>query len=318
MSFEAQWLCDLITAIYDAALDETLWPAALEQICFFVGGPAAMIFAHDGALRSGQRFFPWGDDLDFTRLYFDRYVKINPIVLAQSLLDVGEVGTAPDLAPWEEFIETRFYREWAAPQGYVDNVFSILDKSETSFAVLAVTRDTNSGAADDEARQRLGLVAPHVRRAVLIGNVIDLRKAEAAMLAEVIAGLASAVFFVDSDGGIVFANNTGKEMLSDGSVLRPADGVLKAVDPQGRYDVEERFFSRVQRRCGGGHARHCSAVVGIAQRPLAGSCPASNLRPAGAGAGQLCRDRCGVRAAGGARHSIVHGDDRQIVWLDRE
>ena len=42
MPSEAQSLSALITAIYDAALDQTLWRGTLEQICAFVRGPAAM------------------------------------------------------------------------------------------------------------------------------------------------------------------------------------------------------------------------------------------------------------------------------------
>ena len=61
MPSEAEILSLLITAIFDAAIDQSLWPAVLEQICDFVGGPAAMIFSHDDALN-GHRFFSWGDD----------------------------------------------------------------------------------------------------------------------------------------------------------------------------------------------------------------------------------------------------------------
>ena len=80
MPSEAQLLSALITGIYDAALDHTLWPATLEQICAFVHGPGAMIFAQDGALKTGHRFYSWGDDPEYTRLYFERYAALSPVL----------------------------------------------------------------------------------------------------------------------------------------------------------------------------------------------------------------------------------------------
>jgi DNA-binding CsgD family transcriptional regulator len=232
MPSEAHFLSALITAIYDAALDQSLWPPTLKQICAFIRGPAAMIFAHDGALKAGYRFHSWGDDPEYTRLYFERYAAINPVNPAQLLLDLGEVKAALDLVPRRELMETRFYREWAKPQGYVDNVFAIVDKSATSYAALAVTRDEQTGAVDDQARRRMSLLAPHVRRAVLIGNVIDLRQAEASMFAEMVGSLASAVFFVDANARILFANAAGQDVLGDRKVVSNVEGTFAALDPQ--------------------------------------------------------------------------------------
>ena len=42
----------------------------------------------------------------------------------------------------------------------------------------------------------MGLVAPHVRRAIRIGKVIDLAKVEAVAFADVLDRLAAAVFLV--------------------------------------------------------------------------------------------------------------------------
>jgi hypothetical protein len=46
---EAALLSELIGLVYDAALDPTLWPRALEQACVFVGGSSGVLFWHDAA-----------------------------------------------------------------------------------------------------------------------------------------------------------------------------------------------------------------------------------------------------------------------------
>jgi DNA-binding CsgD family transcriptional regulator len=241
MMTDSESLPQLITQIYDAAIDQELWPDVLENICGFVGGPAAMLFAHDISLKRGHRFHSWGDDPNYTRLYFERYAAINPVNPAQLLLELGAVKSALDLVPRRELVETRFYREWALPQGYVDNVFVIVDKSSTSYAAVAVSRDEETGVVDDEARRRMSLLAPHLRRAVLIGNILDLRIAEAAILADMIDALASAVYFVDAGAHIVYSNAPAQRLLADGKIVRSADGTLGVVERQADVALRKVF-----------------------------------------------------------------------------
>ena len=42
--------------------------------------------------------------------------------------------------PYDEFLDTRFYREWVQPQGIVDCIHSMLDKSATRIAMFVAFR----------------------------------------------------------------------------------------------------------------------------------------------------------------------------------
>ena len=94
----------------------------------------------------------------------------------------------------------------------------------------AVASD-EQGLADDAMRRRMRLIVPHVRRAVLIGNVMDLGATEKTAFADTLSGLAAGVFLVDEDARIVFANRSGEIMLGEAKVLCQKAGVLTAVDP---------------------------------------------------------------------------------------
>ncbi len=79
---------------------------------------------------------------------------------------------------------------------------------------LALFRHEREGLADDEAHRRMRLIAPHLRRAVLIGKVVDLQKVEGASFAETLDGLGAGMFLVDEAGRIVHANAAGHVMLA--------------------------------------------------------------------------------------------------------
>ena len=101
----------------------------------------------------------------------------------------------------------------------------------TGAALFGVFRHERHGLVDDEMRRRLRLVVPHLRRAILVGRVIDLSTATAARFADCLDSLAAGMFLVAATGTIVHANTSGRVMLDSGDVLRAVVGRLVASDP---------------------------------------------------------------------------------------
>src|SRR5690606_14661068 len=112
---------------------------------------------------------------DDTAAYFDRYVALDPCTTGHYYATPDSPVSTADLIPYPEFVETRFYREWARPQGLVDYMGAAIEKSGTSAVVFNVMRHQSDGLFDEAARRRMRLVAPHVQRAVAIGQAVDLK-----------------------------------------------------------------------------------------------------------------------------------------------
>jgi DNA-binding CsgD family transcriptional regulator/PAS domain-containing protein len=240
---ETSELSNLIGNIYDAVLEPALWTSVLERAARFVGGSGATIFWRDGIRNAGNSYYNFGTDARYERLYFDRYIRFDPLSAAYFLLDVGEVTSNSMLIPPAEFFETRFYREWVQPQGWIDNVFAVLERSATSIGVFAAFRHERDGLADDNARRNLRLIAPHLRRAVLIGRVIDLKTGEAATFANMLDTFNAGIFLVDAAGRIVHENPAGRSILAAGDILRSAAGRLVARDPKVNEILHDAFKS---------------------------------------------------------------------------
>jgi len=67
---------------------------------------------------------------------------------------------------------------------------------------------------------------PHVRRAALIGNVLDTKTAETTAVMEALNGLAAAVFLVDSNCRVVFANlSAGPCSRTEGFFVKENDAL---------------------------------------------------------------------------------------------
>ncbi len=234
-------LSELIGEVYDAALDAALWNDVIGKAGRFVGGAAASIFYKSPIAGKGDAYYVAGIDPHYQQIYFQQYVNLDPTTTGQYLADIGQPIAIADLMSYDEFLETRFYREWVRPQGLVDFVSAALDKSLATAALFGVFRFERDGIVDDETRRRMRLVAPHIRRAVLVGRLIDLKSAEAATFSDTLDSLSAGICFVDALGRIVHANVTCQAMLDAGEYLTTIGGRLAARDSMVDQGLKELF-----------------------------------------------------------------------------
>ena len=220
----------LIGDIYDAVFDPTHRTDVLDKIALFTGGRSGSLLSKHALGNAESLYCYIGNDPESLRAYSESYPKLDSTTDPMSV-GVGQIVSAADLAPYEEFRRGRFYREWARPQGWVDIASAVIDKSATSCTFLSVVRHEASGLVDAEMRQRMALLVPHVRRALLIGKTIHHKDAEATCFTDILDGLSAGMILVDASGRIVHANAAGNTMLAAADFLRrTACGRLVASD----------------------------------------------------------------------------------------
>jgi DNA-binding CsgD family transcriptional regulator/PAS domain-containing protein len=258
-----EMLTSLIGNIYDAALDRSLWPDALARIGDFVGGHGVGLLSKDSLSRTSTPHYRCGVDPHYVRTYAETHSKFDPAATLP-FFDVEQIVSFPELVPYDEFRQGRFYREWMQPQGWVDAANAVLEKSVLSFSFISILRSESCGLVDDEMRRRMALIVPHVRRAVLIGRVIDLREAETASFADTLDGLSAGLVLIAADGRIVHSNAAASDMLNAGDFLRSNSGRLTTSDKHVDKLLNDSFAGAVDGDAGIG-------VKGIALPLTAGT-----------------------------------------------
>jgi DNA-binding CsgD family transcriptional regulator len=235
-------LSKLAEDIYDTVLDSGRWTSVLAKVTDFVEGQAGGLLSKDSVSKSGNAYYHVGVDPHYLEIYAESYWRFDPMA-SLPFCEVEQIASIPELVPYDEFREGRFFREWVEPQGWIDAANAVLEKSVTSCAYLSIIRSKARGMVDDEMRRCMALVVPHVRRAVLIGRVIDLKQVQAASFADALDGISAGLFFVDADAHVVHANIAGHAMLDAGDVLRRVDGRLVAMDAQVDQSLREAFLA---------------------------------------------------------------------------
>ena len=239
--FDPEHVSSLIGDIYDALVDQTLWIGALDKAAQFVGAQAGVLLWQNPASVSVDLIHASGIEPHYVDLYVERYAKLDPTTAPMFQLETDDVASPTDLLPHGEFANSIIYREWLEPQGFVDLLQASLDKSPTDFARLFFLRKSESGMVDGSMRERLRLIVPHIRRAVLVGQMVDRAAAEAATFGNALDGIGAGLFFVDAGGRIVHANTSGQDMLAQGVLARGSSGKLASYDTSAVQGLDEIF-----------------------------------------------------------------------------
>ena len=276
---QAEQPSQLIGEIYDAALDPSLWSGVVAKAGRFVGGSSAAIFSKSSVTGNGNVYYETGTDPYYRQLYCDKYVKLDPSTAGHFFADIGHLIAVADLMPYREFLETPFYKERAHPEGQVDCVSEVLDKSAASAALFGVFHHEGGGVVDDETRWRMRLVVPHIRRAVLIGRHIDVKSAEAAIFSDTLDGISAGICLVDAVGRIVHANAACQAILDAGDFLSAIEGRIVANDAKIDSAFRELFAF-----AGSGNAATGTRGIALPLRAQDGSNHVAHVLPLTSGA----------------------------------
>jgi DNA-binding CsgD family transcriptional regulator len=220
-----QQLSDLIGIVYDAAINLSLWPRALEEIALFVGGSGAGLFCKDVGVAHASIPHRVGFQAPLPVALFQ---QIYSAAEGHFLGDLEQPIATTDLMSFGELAESELYRQWAKPQGLVDFLSAVVDRTTISAAIFGVFRHQRNGVVDDQARRRMRLIAPHIRRAVLIGRMFEFKAAEVATFVDTLDGLSACMYLVDAVGRLIHANTAGHALLAASGILSSAGGRLVA------------------------------------------------------------------------------------------
>lgn len=219
---------DVIGHVYDAVLEPTAWQSALGLLCEAVNAKSAALQTFNPLDYALNRSIEYGTDPVWSELLHTTYADLCPIGPIVMLAEVCEPASIFNYIDEQEFLETRFYREWCVPQDYYDMCGALIAKQPHEIGTLGVMGQHRLGRFGPAQLAFIGEIAPHVKRAVQISGLLEHRGAERASFAQIVEHLATAVIIVDRTGRMIGPNAAARELLARGDLLRVRSGSLVA------------------------------------------------------------------------------------------
>ena len=224
----AEHLSELVGAIYDCVLAPAKWTQAIAAIgaAFDFQNSILAINGYDGRALVGV--VVGVDDYWLSRMLnygtavtdgwggmekIAQYPLEEPIVLSRAM-------------PSLDLDRNPYFAEWARPQGIIDAVAVALERNAVAISNLSLGRHERAGPVSDADVDSLRLLAPHLRRAVSISQVLELKTIEASTFASTMDTLSSAILIVDINARCLHANDAAKAMVETGDPIALRDGEL--------------------------------------------------------------------------------------------
>lgn len=224
-------LSELIGMIYDCAIEPDRWSPTLAAICQSIGCGSGFIllvdldkshhkFAYSWGLSPDwqERYFAYSDKLTgFYSLAFSRQYRLDgePLIMSRFIDLTGLNGK-------------RIYEDLRRTLSITDVMQTVVLREARRIAILTASRHQSDGALMDQDAATMRMLAPHVRRAVKIIDILDVHKIEADTLAATLDNFVVGVVIVGERGRILHTNGAAQRMLSAREPIAAIDGILSA------------------------------------------------------------------------------------------
>ena len=224
----------VIEALYDAAMDESLWPKALQELTDFTGSQSATLWLLDGSAEPRLPLLTTLNfDLEFMREYLDGMVPLDPTV--QYLVRHPNEPIVHDgMVITEREKDRNAYYDWHGR--WSDTRFRLVGQMSPAPAVqagVALHRTTNAGRFEVGDIERFAVLYSHLERALSIGFRLGSLGSLRQCTTELLDRNPAATFLLDERKRVVYANRSAEMLRLHGDGVRlSADGIAVA----GRQD----------------------------------------------------------------------------------
>lgn len=222
-------LSSIIGDIYDCAINPSGWSAALSRITLALDAAYTTISMANPVDNHGRMAAqsPW--DSEQLRILNEDYgIEGVPGLKLVLYNDVDEAWSTLANIPEPEFQQTPFYQNWAKPQGLRDACLVKFVHTHDRIGIMGcITRSARDIISPEEQAFAANL-SPHLRRAALIGDLLDQARVEAQFYQTTLNALAVAVVLTDEKGHIRFANTAAEDMFVQSGPIVRTNNIVKA------------------------------------------------------------------------------------------
>lgn len=223
----------LLGQVYDCITQPQLWQSVLGTLCERLDLMQAVLGVYE----------PWsGSPLlriqhGMAQVFFDRMPGYGPEMAEhwggpQKIMSypLGEVVIHSVARGASAVQENRFVREWCAPQSIVDFAAMSLVGNRSALGTLVFTSDRRLDPVVETGLDLLRLLSPHLRRALEISDLLQLKTIETDRLRAALEALPNGLILVEAGGGIVFMNEAAGAMCRHNDGIRISEGRLTLRD----------------------------------------------------------------------------------------
>jgi DNA-binding CsgD family transcriptional regulator len=219
----------LIGRIYEAAVDEAVWPMFLEELAETLSAASTVLYLESLQDPKGDVGVCVRTDPALIKEFDEHYSKVNIWTRkGRHLLTPGNVVTGEMVCSPGELRRSE-YSEYLDKLRVAHGVGAVIRQDGLAVSVLTSLRSPQAGAFDTEQVALLQALMPHLQRAVEIhARLAHCRVVESGSL-EPLERTSLGVIIVQADRRVVFQNRAAERITGSGDGLLIVDGELRTL-----------------------------------------------------------------------------------------
>lgn len=251
-------LLEIIGDIYDCAIDPGLWPQALDRIITRTHSDCVGINLVDPLENRVSLVINHRASAEFSAALINA-AAFNPVITAGWFVDVDRPFTTGAYLGEAEYLASRFYKEIVSAHGFREAIMLVLAKTGRRYGVISFPRKVAQGLPSEADMEDMRLLAPHIRRAVTIADLIDSQSWKTDMLSETLDLMTTGVILVDGTGRLLHTNAAATRLLDATRALRRDGERLSANSP----NTSRQIRDAIARAAEGGAAAMGSTGIAL-------------------------------------------------------
>lgn len=227
-------MSDLVSAIYDSAIDPNEWPRALGAMCRAMNFRSAILNLRTFPAGDILLLYTYGIEPHWLEMFYGYGAEAveqwggTARLLTHDIREPGLMSVINQAGLTEA---NRIYVEWTRPRGIIDVMGIGLARDVTAAGTIAFGRHGDFGPVTESELDLARLLIPHLQRAVQISRLLDVAQIKSTMFQSVVDALSVGVIMTDTNLKLVHANQVAQGMLSAGMPVGTVNGRLAIPSP---------------------------------------------------------------------------------------
>ncbi|MEJ2399688.1 MAG: LuxR C-terminal-related transcriptional regulator [Gammaproteobacteria bacterium] len=236
---------ELVSNIYDAAMDATLWPVFIERLTLALNAHSGLLRIQDLQVNEVGPYVTHGVNPEYQQKYVEYYIHDDPLIDAAAQHPIGTPLQTAIFLP-KSFRKTEFYNDYNHPQGMDQIIGGLLVKDESRIALIGVHRRDRVGSYEQQEVRLVELLIPHLQRAFQVNSHLFQLKDGISAAHDALHRLLVGIILVDATGKPLFVNSRADTILSQARGLTLGQHGLQARTWESTQALHKLIFEACQ------------------------------------------------------------------------
>lgn len=214
-------LLELIELVYAAAGDPAKWTAVLERLAHIFQGNVGTIHHQDTSSKESSFSSLWNIGPESIIPYVAYYGARNPLMTTHPrMIYTGAVNTLQMLCPTDAYLRSEFWNDYMSAFDVPHCIAATLQSDGAISSNLTIFRPPKGEAFDEDERQFLLALVPHLQRAFQLHSRIQGLETKGNSATEILDHFDQGVILLDARGQVLFINQVANTLFAGENGLR--------------------------------------------------------------------------------------------------